>query len=617
MLNRLIITGNLNEQTPFCVVKEIISSHNISSTRLDEKDIKFFQLQTEIQKINSYRATTLFGSPEKNLRQIATFVNPDCKIWTKTSLLKAFDHLMNFDKLDSLKLSSITYSQKEPDNIEGYNACMLYGLCRKYNIETNWKMTGYQMANLLQKLVLDVNKLRSDLIPLLESLDKSQLLNIYSILEKKSGKDVSFVLQNPAPEVRPKDLSPMLILDSEKLKEIYRSFSDSKYLLLALKPKNHYEGIVLAGLLYNLNITESKFPLLEYEELMRVRNLDLYVPIDTIFRKRFFRNKSWYSLSHHWCSELSFLYSEKELKQFCISEGYSAEDFRSFDAITLLHMSRISVNIYPGKNVYNIEEDMTPISMHSITNLNNEECVTMGLLSEPNSLKTYVYSEFAEVFSNFKNYIHPEQTKECLPERVIKKLQTLATEKEVSCLLKAISIVEKWKQYSNEFSESLRVMYLKNPIVLEYLKKVMECGMYMRGWKVVSEIYPLTEEQTKLVNSDLQFQIEEKVFGSISEIQKWLDSNILQDEERTVLKNLPLMKFSHEGDTKIFVLSPDPEDGTSILHRLEIVLDGNKYKNMKSCIRLSSNLLLHSVYFYVCSLGLPEPFNIFELENIT
>jgi hypothetical protein len=77
------------------------------------------------------------------------------------------------------------------------------------------------------------------------------------------------------------------------------------------------------------------------------------------------------------------------------------------------------------------------------------------------------------------------------------------------------------------------------------------------------------------------------------------------------------MKFSHENEAKIFVMTPDPEDGTSLLHRLEIVLDGNKHKNMKSCIRLSSNILLHSVYFYICSLGLPEPFNIFEVEHIT
>ena len=91
----------------------------------------------------------------------------------------------------------------------------------------------------------------------------------------------------------------------------------------------------------------------------------------------------------------------------------------------------------------------------------------------------------------------------------------------------------------------------------------------------------------------------------------------LNEIEMKVLKTLPLMKFSHEGDTKIFIMTPDPEDGTSILHRLEIVLDGDKHKNMKSCIRLTSNILLHSVYFYICSLGLSEPYNIFELEHIS
>jgi len=617
ILNRLNITGVLDETTPFCVVKEILQAHNISSAQIEEKDIKFSQIQTEVNKINSYRPITLMGSLEKNIRYVATFVNPVCKSWTKKSLLKAYNHMMNFSKDNIEIFSSISYSQKDIENPEAYNACMLYGLCKKYGIDTHWKMSGHHMANLLQKLSVDTNHLRTGLVCLLESLNRTQLINIYALLDQntKKGNQVNFLPEGFTKKSEELDNKPMSYLDSEKIVQCHKKFTDSRYLLFSIIPKTHFEAIVLVGMIYNLNITESKFPLQEFQRLNETKNIDMYVPFDSIFRKKFLHNKSWYNLYHHWCQELTFLYSDKDLKKFCVEEGYSSDDFRNFDALSLLHMSRISLNVYLGKNVYNLEQEYTPILMDDISELANSECLTFGILSEPESLKTYSVKEVSEMLMNLKNYVNPENTKEALSSKNGRKLYSIATQLNDPTFIKAIGIVEKWKQYSNEFSESLRNLYTQNPKVLDYLTKILESAMYMRGWKTISEKYPLSENETKLSDSELQFEIEQKVFSSIQETQTWIQT--VSEEEASVLKRLPLMRFSHEAGNKVFVLTPDPEDGTSMLHRLEIVLLGNKYKNTKSCIRLSSNILLHSVYFYLCSLGLPEPFNIFELENIT
>jgi hypothetical protein len=504
---------------------------------------------------------------------------------------------------------------------------MLYTLCKKYGIETHWKMTPEQMVLLIQKLTIDTSKLKTSLIPIIESLNKTQLINIFALLDQPSKKNIPLV-NLPDKESKTtnevKSSAPMVYIDNEKLVQYYKKFTDINYLILTIQPRNHFEAIVLAAMIYEINITESRFPLLEFEELNEVKNIDLYIPVDSIFRKKYMYNKSWYMINHHWCPELSFIYSKKDLLNFCSEEGYSPDDFRNFDPNNLLHMSRISSNIYLGKNVYNLDQEFTPIHMHALTELNNTNCLTFGIVSDLTTLKTFSIDEICDTLINYKNYLNPDNLKERLPEKVIKKLHHIANQLNNVELLKAISVVEKWKQYSNEFSESLRELYKKNnKIVTEFLTKVLECGMYMRGWKVVNEeskgvpLYPLSEDQTKLMNSDFQFKIEEKVFESINALKTYLDSDQLCEEERKILKMLPLMKFSHEGETKIFVLTPDPEDGTSILHRLEIVLDGNKYKNMKSCIRLSSNIILSSVYFYSCSLSLPEPFNIFEMENIT
>jgi hypothetical protein len=480
-------------------------------------------------------------------------------------------------------------------------------------------------------LTIDTSKLLTSLIPIIESLNKTQLINIYSLLDQSSKKNIPLV-NLPDKESKSssesKSSAPMVYIDNEKLIQYYKKFTDINYLILTIQPRNHFEAIVLTAMIYQVNITESRFPLLEFEELNEVKNLDMYVPVDSIFRKKYLYNKSWYMLNHHWCPELSFIYSKKDLLHFCGEEGYSAEDFRNFDPNNLLHMSRISTNIYLGKNVYNLEQEFTPVHMHTLAELVNNNCLTFGIVSEPASLNTFSIDEICDTLVNYKNYINPGNIKERFSEKVIKKLHYIANQLNNIELLKAISVVEKWKQYSNEFSEALREMYKKNnKNVTDFLTKVLECAMYMRGWKVVKDetenqdskipSYPLSEDQTKLLNSDLQFKIEEKVFEAINALKEYLESDQLDEEERKIFKTLPLMKFSHEGETKIFVLTPDPEDGTSILHRLEIVLDGNKYKNMKSCIRLSSNIILHSVYFYTCSLSLPEPFNIFELENIT
>lgn len=626
VLNRLDITGTLNEKTPYCVIQEISRSHNISIPKIDDNNVKFSQVQTEITKLNSYRPITLMGSLEKNIRYVATFVNPDCKTWTQNSLLKSYQHLMNFPKDNPDILKNISYGQKDRDNIDAFNACMLYTLCKKYGIETHWKMTPTQMVILIQKLTFDTSKLRTSLIPIIESLTKTQLINIYALLDQSPKKNIPLVNltdKDSKSSSETKISSPMVYIDNEKLIQYYKRFTDINYLVLTVQPRNHFEAIVLAAMIYNINVTESRFPLLEFEELNEIKNIDLYVPVDSIFRKKYLYNKSWYMINHHWCPELSFIYSKKDLLSFCSEEGYSSDDFRNFDPNNLLHMSRISTNIYSGKNVYNIEQDFTPIHMHALAELNNTNCLTLGIVSEQTSLKTFSIDEICDTLINYKNYVNPNNSKERFSEKVIKKLHHIANNLGNIDLLKAISVVEKWKQYSNEFSESLRELYKENSKnVIIFLQKVLECGMYMRGWKVVNDNetncpYPLSEDQTKLMNSDLQFKIEEKVFEAINSLKEYLDSEEIDEKERKLFKTLPLMKFSHEGETKIFVLTPDPEDGTSILHRLEIVLDGNKYKNMKSCIRLSSNILLSSVYFYMCSLSLSEPFNIFEMENIT
>jgi hypothetical protein len=54
VLNRLDITGILDEKTPYCVIQEIKKAHNIPSSKIDDSNIKFSQLYSELTKIICY-----------------------------------------------------------------------------------------------------------------------------------------------------------------------------------------------------------------------------------------------------------------------------------------------------------------------------------------------------------------------------------------------------------------------------------------------------------------------------------------------------------------------------------------------------------------------------------
>jgi hypothetical protein len=129
----------------------------------------------------------------------------------------------------------------------------------------------------------------------------------------------------------------------------------------------------------------------------------------------------------------------------------------------------------------------------------------------------------------------------------------------------------------------------------------------------------LLENDKKLIDCesllDSENKIEENVSNAIVKVFETFST--YTDEEQNVLNSLPLMKFCNSGNEKSFIITPDIEDGTSIFERLKFVSEGDKYMNNKSCIRLSSNILLMSAYYYLVSLDQNEPFDITKLDHIT
>jgi hypothetical protein len=608
ILNRQRITGKLDEYTPSTTVIEILKAHAIciSKTIISlEENIK------EINRISQYRTLTIKEPfAEKELRYLASFVNYDCKTWTKTSLLASYSHMMSFDPKN---LSNIVYGQKTYENPQSYNDCMLYAVCRQYNIDTNWNMSSKQMLTSIQNLSISLSSLQEQLSGFIAKASKYQLVNLLNISDLNK---VDKVIDDKKIESlkTPTTLPPILELNVNNLVESLERYKNTSYILSRINPTSHYDAIILSALIYNINIIESKVPFDEFLQIKKVKDLKYYTPIDETFRKRFLRNPIWYDLTMHWEPSLNSIYDIEGLKKLCIYEGFTLEDFRGYSFESLLQISRISLNIFFGKNVYT-DEDATPILLHDLKDLSNTECITLGNL-ETKELTTFSLEELANHFKNYKEYKNPLKLDEVLDSRIVNKLKLYAINTKNDHIIQVIEEVENWKSYSTEFTEKLREFYYKDKSIIDILYKILECGMYMRGWKVSSDTYPLTSPSTNHTEN-LQYQIEQNVHNSIDTVFNFIKT--YNSDVQKIFEALPLVKYTvnEKTDERNFIATPDPEDGKSIIERMGFVKSGDKHKNTKSCIRLSSNILLTSVYFYICSLGIHEPFRLEELEYIS
>ncbi|MEF3088174.1 hypothetical protein, partial [Bacillus altitudinis] len=75
------------------------------------------------------------------------------------------------------------------------------------------------------------------------------------------------------------------------------------------------------------------------------------------------------------------------------------------------------------------------------------------------------------------------------------------------------------------------------------------------------------------------------------------------------VKNLPLMKYKN----KNFYVVNSEEQGLTIQDRIKIIK--NSTENVNSCIKTSSNFLIHSSIYYMDIIGL-ETLDISKIEDL-
>lgn len=330
-----------------------------------------------------------------------------------------------------------------------------------------------------------------------------------------------------------------------------------------------------------------------------------------------------------YCVTYGSLESENNLTTYLISELVdhftSTKSFSNPIKITE-NFSSVSINklklICLDNMGCKLVEKKTPVITQVFDNqITSSNPATRLLQQMTNS--TQLNSFFSTSLSNTLNMLSEGNTK----KKIIKKIANVDEEKEIIYrkLYEIIEIIEEKMINLNEKAKTLKYEYdnmndTDKKLIVNTLNKLLDFGLCMRGYRVVTGIpskpqLPIKSEDT-IIPPSQQDAVSDQVNGSIIEFENSL--NKLSKTHSNLIKQLTLLVYQISSDDKIsFKESTDIDEGFSIWDRILIVKDGEKTNNTCSCIRLSSNWICSSAYYYMLAIELPIPFNIRNLSKIS
>ena len=296
-LNRSSIV-TLDHTTPLCVIEEIVKCMGMDITideikeNRDEIVKKVEEYDIKIEKKDEYE-------PEE-IEAIAFFVSQGEESWEPSNLMRAFNHLLEFDGTIP---ESFSYGSKTNNNPLSYDVTMLYAFCQLNRIRTNSADTISELCTYVRLMFADREVLLNTLSTKLANLETSGLINI--LKDCKQHSKHKFVIT--------KDTSRVL----DKLKDVDNLFSRA---LLSDE-----EAIVYAAKNYNIDLSESMFPSTELVILSKPKP---FKPIeeDEDFGINYSLNHDYYKLTRFWKPLLASLYTDKMLAEILTHESVDVSE---------------------------------------------------------------------------------------------------------------------------------------------------------------------------------------------------------------------------------------------------------------------------------------------------
>lgn len=653
-LNRLSIIGKITSDTPFCVLSEVANSIPMDIEK--EHLVENVYLNEVLKGIKKFRAPTVIGKNDKDgnlcyddtdLQNICVFLNYEETKWRSSNILIAFNHTLTFMNVKEppLPSSTFTFGKKTNNNPLAYDACMLYRLCTYYSIKTTRTTLIQHMANAITNYSKSTTELRKMIELNLSGMKKSALINLLLMPELSIS---------PSPNIKPRSTSKQPIktqldlvkvlpnintssVTSADIEVAYRDLTNIDYYLPLIHPSSQEETIAITAAVYGINLVQCINPYLEYIEIKR-QSLSgsiyqhAYIPTnDMRFRKMYINNPKFFDVRLTWEPKLNFLYRREDLIDFLLFEGYSVlDDHDNYE--DLLYQNRCQPTFYSGRNP-ECTFRTTSIYIEDIDTIDDKLIIVYGNL-ETNEFDLYSVNELTDYFDRGKTFINASNTKTLFTDTNINKLKNICTqfiksEKDDTevyylyrRLLSVIDEVIKINLTIIDQGKEFKMYYINShenikSTILELFRKVLYVGYYMRGWKVRGD-YKISLDELPISSLKTTFDIDktEDVFMNTSiaiiDFEKYLSD--VDSRTKAFFLKLPLLCVKIEGTKCTYTVSNDESKGFTIYERIMIAKSG---EGDASCIRMTSNWLLASAYYYITLLDNVKPFNILDMCDIS
>jgi hypothetical protein len=679
-LDPRIITGTLSVETPLFVIMYILKY----CKKIQFKET-YYQLdsyyQDVINLINEFEWYEMENEPseeseEIDLTKLIKFISPNSfgTEWYVENIISGYYHLLSFSTeidLPPLTKSSLSFGQKTNFTPNKLNELIVFRIIKSLNYIFTRSTKFEECTSFIEKYYSGKLKTyKNSLLHHIENMDSVTLLKIYY--------NIGNIKENESDFNIPKySNSNIFDFDSLKMNLTLSEITDRRKLISKMIPKTHYEAIIISAIRDDIDISTSSLPLKEFENLKR-RN---YIPYCPNFSRRYYLNRDFYRVSKTWSNNLSnsLIYTDDQIKDFVINEGFQSIKGMVFSEYqSYMRSTKTTTNFYFG---YHPEcNKNTTIMLTPLVDLHYDSIICFGIednkireninlsiksnqdrninkITDPHSLYYISIEELNDFFKNTKIFINPVN-REPLEMRVINKLKIYCLKLielkspaifQCTSLIKTIEDLEKIRKLLDS-----KLLQLKNKIdttddpeikenVGLFFNKVMEMGLYMRGWKVNgSDNYPLKSEDTiiKEFNSIPRNLIPRKevyIDDKGNEIlytakQFIVDRTVLSLEEaKSVLLELPIdisndIKLLHtlrfeKNSCKSEEIMGMIFKGVHVYHSETLINCMNNIfkgvENDESCVRTNSSWILFSSIWYLMILGYSTPFSIDKIDNIT
>ena len=344
----------------------------------------------------------------------------------------------------------------------------------------------------------------------------------------------------------------------------------------AIIPRNRIEAVYLS---FNLgvDVTDTDSPIQEY-----------YILRDNV--DRYLRGKS----SKCRCPELESMNVKVRYNPLIPFDWYSYESVQNFIKLTgydyhlvpnpeeIVQLGYLTENFYKGlaPKITNVE---TPVTLEEVSTLAWSESLSYGIVGNP--MVAITIMELQDMFRANGNFSRPDGG--YYSEAAVNKLQMLDESLAIVISeVKEFQCVDEINDLHNHDQSS----------VIDCLTELLQLAMYMRGWDGKSR-YPIGSSPVK------DYEV---LMKNVSR-QLLAFMNKIEDPVWAYVLSLPMRLYKSGKFLKT-------QNCETIISRLKTVRSGN---GVQACIRISSNWLASSSYFYQrCLDHTPDGFGANEVANM-